>query len=543
MAATTVPRCITFTSNQAPHEVSFCPQSWTTTPPPSRFDTETNAILFPKDEDRWYVSLDSYSLTLRLDIGTPISALVKEIYETTHGIVCITMMDKGYADNIATNTNKYEAVYPKNVLAGSSGHVYDTILYEEAYQVMPETYREFVEGSLAHKYTYVHLPSRSAETDSKTHPIFYPIPLLTTDYDRKTVVINAYLKLPPPDGGSDVQRGVYIPLFNARRGEALPIVNRSFIKLQVCNEAHLRKYKLGPQYCTDANDMSVGGRYLLGTVNTLTYGDTQTEYPLKVNFTNAAIRSSEEIRRDDLQLDIDKTWEIGITRVMYNMSESNMIMIPHPTAAKQQGVYDLYVGEIMIGACMYCPIVSSDDMTFGFQSMGIALTQLYGLNTSLQSDWIMWSNKNFGRLYSMIHDLRKQLNNPATVDGWYATDIIAPYDASYNGPRCPVFRWNYTDVLLAKYAECFQIHNNKFGLFSLREIVSLDCISSADKANAQQWAEAYKVTGWHWRWQIVGRNDWANVEYSLPTFTLLDHSNQGTEQSITKYCVTVQPKF
>ena len=380
----------------------------------------------------------------------------------------------------------------------------------------------------------------STDTNNKNHPIFYPIPPLTTDYDRKTVVINAYLKLPPPDGGSDVQRRVYIPLFNAQTGEALPIVNRSFIKLQVCNEAHLRKYRLGPQYCTDANDMSVGGRYLLGTINTLTYRDNYQEYPLKVNYKNAAINSSEEIRRDDLQLDIDKTWEIGVTRVTYNMSELNMIMIPHPTVAKQQGVYDLYAGEIMIGACMYYPIVSSDDMTSG---MGTALTKLYNINTTTQSDWIVWGNDNFGRLYAMVDDLRKQLNNPATVDRWYATDIITPYDASYHGARCPVFRWNYTDVLVTKHAERFQIHNNKFGLFSLREIVSLDCISSADKANAQQWAEAYKVTGWHWRWQIVGRNDSANVAYSLPTFTLLDHTNQGTEQNILKYCVKIQPKY
>ena len=546
MMATT-PHCIAFTSNQAPHKVRFCPQSWRTTPPPSRFDTEKNAILFPKSgdsgEDRWYVSLDSYSLTLRLDIGTPVSALVKDIYETTHGIVCIKMMDKGYADNIATNANKYEAVYPKNVLAGSSGHIYDTILYEEAHRIMPETYGEFVEGSMSHKYTYMHLPTRSTETNNKKHPIFYPIPPLPTHYDRKTVVINAYLNLPPPDGGSDVQRRVYIPLFNAQTGEALPLVNRSFIKLKVCNETHLRKYRLGPQYCTDANDMSVGGRYLLGTINTLTYGDNYQEYALKVNFTNAAIRSSEEIRRDDLQLDIDKTWEIGVTRVTYNMSESNMIMIPHPTVAKQQGVYDLYAGEIMLGACMYCPIVSSDDMTAGFQSMGNALANMHDINTTTQSDWITYANEEFGRVYSMIDDLRKQLNNTTTVDAWYATDIITPYDASYQGARCPVFRWNYTEVLLAKYAERFQIHDNKFGLFSLKEIVSLECIQSADKANAQQWAQAFKVTGWHWRWKIFGKFDWYNVANSLPTFTLLDHSNQGTEQNILKYCVRIQPKF
>ena len=544
-STTTTPRCITFTSNQAPHEVSFCPQSWTTSPPPSRFDTDNNAVLFPNNtdvDDKWYIALDSYSLTLRLDFSTtPMPALDKEILETTHGIVCITMMDKGYADNIATNTNKYEAVYPNNVLAGTSAHIYDTVLYEEAYRVPRETYGQFVEGSLAHRYTYMHLPT-TRSTNSKVHPIFYPIPPLPTDYDRKTVVINAYLKLPPPDGGSDVQRRVYIPLFNAQTGEAASIVTRSFIKLQVCNESHLKTNGLGPQYCTEANDMSVGGRYLLGTINTLTYGDTNQVYPLKVSFKNAAIRSSEEIRRNDLQLDLDKTWEIGVTRVTYNMSESNMIMIPHPTEAKQQGVYDLYAGEIMIGSCMYYPIVSTDDMTSG-NGMGNALAKLYNLDTTTQSDWIVWSNDNFGRLYAMVDDLRKQLNTPATVDGWYATDITSPYDTSYQGARCPVFRWNYTDVLLAKYPERFQIHDNRFGLFSLREIVMLECIQSADKANAQQWAVNYKITGWHYRWLICGKYDWYNVANSLPTFTLLDHSNQGTEQNILKYCVKIQPKF
>ena len=73
--------------------------------------------------------------------------------------------------------------------------------------------------------------------------------------------------------------------------------------------------------------------------------------------------------------------------------------------------------------------------------------------------------------------------------------------------------------------------------------MSLECIQSADKANAQQWAQAYKVTGWHWRWKILGKYDWYNVANSLPTFTLLDHSNQGTEQNILKYCVKIQPKF
>ena len=55
--------------------------------------------------------------------------------------------------------------------------------------------------------------------------------------------------------------------------------------------------------------------------------------------------------------------------------------------------------------------------------------------------------------------------------------------------------------------------------------------------------KAYKVAGWHWRWDVLGKRDWYNVANSLPTCTLLDHSNQGIEQDILKYCVKIQPKF
>ena len=99
------------------------------------------------------------------------------------------------------------------------------------------------------------------------------------------------------------------------------------------------------------------------------------------------------------------------------------------------------------------------------------MTKMYDINTSTQSDWITWANEHFGRLHSLIDELCKQLNNALTVDAWYATDIISPYNASLQGMRCPVFRWNYTDALLTKYVERFQIHDNKFGLFSLKEIV------------------------------------------------------------------------
>ena len=331
------PHCITFCSGQAPHEISFCPKSWTDGDP-SPLDPERNAILFPtSDDNKWYVSLDAYSLTLKLPLqGEDIYAqLAKQIYELTHGIVCIRMMDKGYADDISMNANKYEAVYPTNVLNGSISTIRDTVLYEEAFLVPISTYKDYVQGPLANKYTYLHIHS-----DAIKHPIYYPVPPLSTEYDTKTIVINIYHKLPPPNGGSDVSNRIYIPLFDAQSGHPSHLVYKSFTKLKFCNEAHLQENSLGANYCsstTTTDDMSAGGRYLLGTVDTLSsYDNNYQQYPLKVNFKNAAINSNEQLQRDDLQLGIDKTWEITVSRATYNLSESNLIMIPHPTVAKER---------------------------------------------------------------------------------------------------------------------------------------------------------------------------------------------------------------
>ena len=150
--------------------------------------------------------------------------------------------------------------------------------------------------------------------------------------------------------------------------------------------------------------MSFGGNYLLGTIHTLTYGNSYQQYPLKVNFTNAAIESNEQIRQDDLQLDSDKAWEIGVTRVTYNLLESQLIMIPHPSVAKANGVYNLYAGEIMIGPCMHYPIVSTDDMPphLHYSTMGSAIEKIYSLNLTTQATHITYSNEHFKRIYNMV---------------------------------------------------------------------------------------------------------------------------------------------
>ena len=295
--------------------------------------------------------------------------------------------------------------------------------------------------------------------------------------------------------------------------------------------------------------MSFGAKYLLGTVNTLTYGTSYKQYPLKVNFTNAAIQSNEQIRRDDLQLDANKTWEIGVTRVTYNLSESQLIMIPHPSVAKEKGIYDLYAGEIMIGPCMYYPIVSTDDMPphLQYQSMGTALTKIYSWNTSTHSDFVAYANDHFGRLYTMVRELRAHLSDDtSTGDTWYTQDLQMTYDSTITALRCPVFRWNYTDKLLDKHPTRFQIHNNEFGLFSLREIIDdITIVTQAEINNAQLWAQVYKISGWHWRYDIIGKRVWYNIGNSLPKlpFTLLDHTNQSTDSTIKNYSVKIEPSY
>ena len=123
---------------------------------------------------------------------------------------------------------------------------------------------------------------------------------------------------------------------------------------------------------------------------------------------------------------------------------------------------------------------------------------------------------------------------------------MTTYDQSITDQRCPVVRWNYTDILLAKYPDFFRIHNNECALFSLREIVdNVTIIMDAEKQNAQLWAQVYRTTGWEYRWDIFGKHTWYNVANSLPKlpFTLLDHTNQSTESTIKSYSIKIEPSY
>jgi len=133
----------------------------------------------------------------------------------------------------------------------------------------------------------------------------------------------------------------------------------------------------------------------------------------------------------------------------------------------------------------------------------------------------------------MARQLRTQLSDTTSAgDTWYTQDLQTTYDHAITANRCPVFRWNYKEKLLSKYPTRFQIHNNEFALFSLRKIINdVTIVTDSDKTTAQQWAQTYKITGWVWRYDMIGKCVWYNVANSLPKlpFTLLDHTNQGTD--------------
>ena len=218
--------------------------------------------------------------------------------------------------------------------------------------------------------------------------------------------------------------------------------------------------------------------------------------------------------------------------------------------AKQKGIYDLYAGEIMIGPCAYYPIVSKDDVPqpiVGPNGIGDALKHIYNYDPSTQQDFITYANNHFGRLFEMAFELHTKLSDTSTTgDTWYTHDLQTTYDSTITAPRCPVFRWNYTDKLLDKHPTRFQIHNNEFGLFSLREIIDdVTFVTQAEINNAQSWAQAYKISGWHWRYDILGKRTWFNIVNSLPNmpFTLLDHTNQSTDSSIKTYSIKIVPSY
>ena len=288
-------------------------------------------------------------------------------------------------------------------------------------------------------------------------------------------------------------------------------------------------------------EMENGGsnqQYLLGTVNTIKTASTTSEYPFKVNFKNAALDPSQSIRREDLQLDPTLDWEIAVSRVTYTLSDESLIKIPSPESAKGSGIYDLYSGEIMVGPCMYFPMLSEADMDG--RTMSECIIKIY--NTTAKKI-IKYYDDNFEPLWKMNKDLRKHLTaDEKTANEWYWFDLMGTYSET-TGVVCPVFCWNYLDLLKEKYPLKFHAYGNNYAMLSLREVLGsyTNPISKTQIANAQKWADAGKVTRYH-KGLILKMSDWQDIAYALPIFTLLDHTNQSKDVEITDYSIKIQPK-
>ena len=540
-------RCIAFSSRSLPHTVSFCPPKYhTATDDTAAYDYTRNATLVGDDDDKtwWYVCLDSFQITLNISSDKQ-EALSNQLIEHTSAVLCITIRDKG-----STPQSTFEAVYPQNIIpdAVTGGFpnrdaVQDTILHEQAFTLGAHIYADLERASLPITYLTIH-------NNGIKHPVFYALPPIPTldENDTHTVQISAYIKAPHTSGGSDANRRFYLPLFDTKTNNPIEEVRQFSAKLLFCNETYLKEHDLGPYGSSDATIMSeiengFNQQYLLGTVNTIDTTSTTSEYPFKVDFKNAALDPSQSVRREDLQLDPTLDWEMAVSRVTYTLSDDSLIKIPSPESAKLAGIYDLYSGEIMVGPSMYFPMVSDADMNG--RNMSDCMTKVYNITSS---DMLTYFDENFQRLWKMNKDLRDCMTDgktPTPTDEWYWYDLMETFSAGGRGARCPVFRWNYLDLLKAKYPVKFQLYGDNYAMLSLREVLGshTNPMSKAEEANAQKWLEAGKISGYHWRYTIVGMSDWYNVMYALPIFTLLDHTNQSTDADIRDYSLKIQPKY
>ena len=146
----------------------------------------------------------------------------------------------------------------------------------------------------------------------------------------------------------------------------------------------------------------------------------------------------------------------------------------------------------MIEPCMYYRIVSTDDIPAGGLSrLGTTVGKINDISPLTQPYYISYANKHFERIYSMVRDLCNQLTITSTVDAWYTRDLMKTYDSSLQNMQCPLF---------TQYPDRFKIHDNEFSVLSLIEIADMTIFMNAEKLNSQLWAQNYKTSGWHWRW-------------------------------------------
>ena len=497
---------------------------------PRNFDD--NKIFIPLREDgeddgaqRLYVCVCSYRIVLRLtSADTP---LYTQLPAADSGTLCITLRDKGAADDMSQNPNKYESVYFKKVKEATSGmDVHDTILAEKA----------FVLSDFANAiYSIAPMlqdPYEIVVEDTPHHPIYYPLPLdrrTMDEFERQTMTVDLYLKMTreDPTTGSD---HIYIPLhrgiLTGDKTTAPSIVARSDVQLLVCNDTYLD--------VVDQHTMDRSGRHLLGTVNTRMSDPLTSTFPHRVDFGNVAARSdNKQVTRQDLELPIGSLWEIGLTRVTYISPEDNKtVLIPKPGVAKSLGTYDLYAGELMIGPAMMFPCFlesssgPSHTMSDVFKQMWDGLPNA-GMETSV--------NDNFGVMYYMFVEIASRYPKTLTPTAgterdFYSSDydLMTTYSSSETIKRSPFFRWNYLDTWYRDNPSEYTLYGGDYALMSPSQLVTHKPITATQFSNAQSWASNTMILGWRYRTWLVGRGDWGSVEHAQPTLELIETGGDST---------------
>ena len=536
MAASSTQRteiCTSFSSVLPPNQISRCYDA----------NMQSNINIFPPlqpdgDDDQFFVCIDSYSFTLKI-FPPYYDPLAQKISDAHSGQLCVTMMRKPEDDYEQELLTKFECIYPNNVINGTnSGRIKDVILADFDYNIMTDD-----------KWRLTSPGTLTLRNSNIRHPIYYPLPKdMYNDIECQQVTFNAYIR-----PRSTYHDDKYTALFDTTTGRPSTILIDSFIKIRVCNLAYIQGTS------SRAENSEKMTMYLRGSCDTREYV-SHTEYPFKLKFPYVGADSSDSsvITRTDLQLDPAKVWEVAVQSITYNISDK--IMIPSPSWAKHQGIYDLYAGEILVSGPEFYPVGHDQNSTSTIgQDIHDIINNIHKVPSADRTKIRRFTSQIYGHFLECRRQLTElfQINSPqkeSKLNLWYTNDLMETYDATSTVIRSPIFRWNYTDVMYAKYPARYTSNNGKFGLFTLKEIVTVEFISENQKVNAQKWAVSTAASGhsplvgyvsqhtvidphgWHRSW-------YRDIRNGLPTLELLDDTVQKDDPLVREYSVRIKPQY
>ena len=419
--------CTSFSSVLPPNQISRCYDA----------NNQSNINIFPPlqpdggGDNQCYVCIDSYSFTLK--IFPPWDDLLAlKIANAKSGVVCVTIIRKTEDDHEQDLLSKFECIYPENVINGkANGRIRDVILAHDGYNILNDA--KFLDGP----------GTLNLRNSNIRHPIYYPLPKdMHNDAECQRVTFNAYIRdntFPP--------HSAYNALFDTTTGRPSRILIDSFIKIQVCNLAYIQAHT------TSRATNSDPPMYLLGSCDTREHV-ANTEYPFKLKFLYVGADSSDSsvLTRTDLQLDPAKVWEVAVQSITYNTSDK--VMIPSPSWAKQQGIYDLYAGEILVSGPEFYPIGHDENNREARHDIHDIINNIHKVPEKQKAEIRSFTDQFYGHFLKC----RQELTDAYQLDyvekhlllaRWYDNDLMERFDPKSVITRAPLFRWNYTNVMYA----------------------------------------------------------------------------------------------